>query len=281
MKRVVLLIGGRSPAHASGFVQAYAQLGGRPDVLLLLEPGTRRPALVTAALRPLKALRLGRWKGYAVDLVRRLTGTQRMADLKASWNVPKGESSWALLPPGIDLVAYAQGKGIPVHIRPALTASVIEELCRQGPTVFVLYAGGVIPDALLQVPGAEFVNAHMGAMPRYRGMNVIEWAVLEGAVPKVSVMLMTAAIDGGDVIFEREIPLGGERTLADLRRTGFVHCYRAMAEGVFHYARGLSPAVPQPKGARYYYRMHSVLRQRAQEALNTWTASPVAAQAAS
>ena len=53
-----------------------------------------------------------------------------------------------------------------------------------------MYAGGILTKAVLNHPRAEFINAHMGEMPRYRGMNVIEWAVLEDMPTKVAVMVM-------------------------------------------------------------------------------------------
>ena len=81
-----------------------------------------------------------------------------------------------------------------------LTPENLKPIVKNDSVIFVLYSGGIIKEELLNLPGAEFLNAHMGNVPRYRGMNVIEWAVLEDTKPKVSVMVMNSKIDDGDVI---------------------------------------------------------------------------------
>jgi methionyl-tRNA formyltransferase len=61
------------------------------------------------------------------------------------------------------------------------------------------------------------LNAHMGLLPAYRGMNVAEWAALEGAPVGCTVHLIDTGIDTGPILATREVDTAGCGSIAALR----------------------------------------------------------------
>lgn len=259
MKKVILIIGNRFQPNACGFIQEFEKLGGKIDGILCLLPTRNLKYYLKKPFRILKRLKPSSIKAGIRSFASRINGMQKLEAVKGSWN-NTGENSWDLLETRFDIFEYAQQKDIPLHVAPSLTSEVVRSLTKDGPVIFPTYGGGIISKKILDDPNAEFINAHMGEMPRYRGMNVMEWAVLEDQPTKVAVMTMNEAIDGGDVIWHKEIRLDREKSIADLRKTGYEHCYKAMAEGIFKYLADENLRQKQSKGAKYYYRMHGLLR---------------------
>lgn len=78
-------------------------------------------------------------------------------------------------------------------------------------------AGGILRSPLLGVPRLGTLNAHMGLLPGYRGMNVSEWSLFHHDAVGCSVHLVDAGVDTGDILGVRVVPTGGLRTVGDLR----------------------------------------------------------------
>jgi methionyl-tRNA formyltransferase len=67
------------------------------------------------------------------------------------------------------------------------------------------------------VPRIGTLNAHMGILPRYRGMNVAEWTLFEGGPVGCSVHLVETGIDTGDILCVRRVDVPEVRSIAELR----------------------------------------------------------------
>ena len=91
-------------------------------------------------------------------------------------------------------------------------------LAALAPDLFVVCDyGQILSAALLAVPRLGGINLHGSLLPRHRGAAPIQWAILEGdAVTGVSVIHMTPALDAGNVIAARPLPIGPHDTAADL-----------------------------------------------------------------
>lgn len=260
MKKVVLVIGNRFQPNSCGFIKEFEEKGGKIDGIICVQPKRGLKYYAKIPFRILKKLKPSRIKQYVKSSIAQISGMQQMQALKGSWN-NLGENSWDVLDGKFDIAKYAAEKNIPLHYHPFISSEVISTFTKDGPTLFPMYAGGILSKELLSDKNAEFLNAHMGEMPRYRGMNVIEWAVLEKQPPKVAVMVMNEKIDGGDVIWHKDIPLVKEKTIREIRTTGYTYCYKAMAEGIYEYLHNEQLRTVQPKGARYYYRMHGKIKE--------------------
>ncbi len=90
-------------------------------------------------------------------------------------------------------------------------------------TDLVVYAGGgILKKKFIKVPNIGIVNAHSGQLPFFRGMNVIEWALLYNLKPTVTVHMISKGIDTGDILFQKRIPVKKNNSIMDLRGVAVV-----------------------------------------------------------
>jgi methionyl-tRNA formyltransferase len=57
----------------------------------------------------------------------------------------------------------------------------------------------------------------MGLLPAFRGVNVAEWASLEGAPVGCTVYLIDRGIDTGPILATRDVDVANCRSIAELR----------------------------------------------------------------
>jgi methionyl-tRNA formyltransferase len=261
MKKVFVLIDGQFQKTASGFIDEYEKLNGTIDGIICLRPNKGGLFFYVRKIVRIIFRILARIKNKLIGILINSGELRTIASLKDSW-ASRNENSWDLLDKSIDIFQYANSKSIPLHFVNSLVPETFNNITKSNPSLFILYAGGILSDEVLSIPGGEFLNAHMGDMPKYRGMNVLEWAVLEGSKPKVSVMVMNNKIDDGDIIYKMDIERKSEKTVGELRKTGYESCYKAMANAAYLYSAGKVNSEKQPReGIKYYYRMHDKIRQ--------------------
>jgi methionyl-tRNA formyltransferase len=80
-----------------------------------------------------------------------------------------------------------------------------------------------IPESILNIPAGGFLNFHFGNVPQYKGADPIFWQLKNGeANATLVVHRMTADIDEGPVVMQREIPImKGENYGLFCRRSGY------------------------------------------------------------
>jgi methionyl-tRNA formyltransferase len=70
---------------------------------------------------------------------------------------------------------------------------------------------------LLQTAPLGFVNFHAGKLPRYRGRNVVNWAIINGETEiGLTAHFVDEGIDTGDVIRQHTLPIGWTDTYGDV-----------------------------------------------------------------
>ncbi|MGE5716069.1 MAG: methionyl-tRNA formyltransferase [Acidobacteriota bacterium] len=75
----------------------------------------------------------------------------------------------------------------------------------------------IIRRPLLQAAPLGFVNFHAGKLPRYRGRNVVNWALINGETEiGLTAHFMDEGIDTGDIILQRTLPIGWIDTYGDV-----------------------------------------------------------------
>tara|TARA_B110001452_G_scaffold257164_1_gene251108 strand:+ start:1267 stop:2079 length:813 start_codon:yes stop_codon:yes gene_type:complete len=258
MKKVIVLTADRFQPDVSGFILEYVKLGCKIDGVLILNRQKGIIYHLRGLIKIYRAISLDNFKNNILKSICFFTNKSTLSNLKKTWGVQGGLEELKK----IDIVDYARSIDVPVYFRNQFNAKMLAEVTNGQPTLFPLYAGGILSPDVLSTPNIEFINAHMGKMPRYRGYNVIEWAIYENQPPKVNIMVMNESIDGGDVIYEKSINTSGVSSIKELRKTGYEHCYLSMAEGIDLYSKGKVTRTIQSKGARYYYRMHPVLAKQ-------------------
>jgi methionyl-tRNA formyltransferase len=67
------------------------------------------------------------------------------------------------------------------------------------------------------VPGLGALNVHPSLLPKYRGATPIQSAILNGdSETGVSIILMDAGMDTGDLVLQRTVPIGDGETYGEL-----------------------------------------------------------------
>jgi methionyl-tRNA formyltransferase len=83
--------------------------------------------------------------------------------------------------------------------------------------IVVVGYGRIIPQWMIDLPRLGNLNLHASLLPKYRGAAPIQWAIANGeSVTGVTTMRIDAGLDTGDILMQREIPIGLEDTAETL-----------------------------------------------------------------
>jgi len=85
--------------------------------------------------------------------------------------------------------------------------------------IIVAAYGKILPQNVLSLPGFGCVNVHASLLPKWRGASPIHNALLSGETETgVTLMLMDAGVDTGNIIALKRTPIGNNETRLDLER---------------------------------------------------------------
>jgi len=118
--------------------------------------------------------------------------------------------------PAVKTVAAA--RQLPLRQPAALTDADAANLKTLAPDLLITAAYGLrLPRAVLAAPRLGCVNVHPSLLPRWRGAAPVARAVEAGdAHSGVTLMLMNAGLDRGDVLAARAVDIGAEETAGEL-----------------------------------------------------------------
>lgn len=164
----------------------------------------------------------------------------------------------------LDAASYAEHHAIPLLHLPDLASPAALNRLRAEQIDLMIHAGaGILRQPLLEIPRLGVLNAHMGVLPRYRGMNVAEWAAWEGGAIGATLHWIDPGIDTGRIIRIVEVSRDGLTSVATLRAAVDAAQRAALAELVAEIvATGKAPAdAPQrAEDGRQYFTMHPLIR---------------------
>lgn len=168
--------------------------------------------------------------------------------------------------------------GIPVISCTTLNdAGVVARLKEIQPDLVVFTGGGLIRREVLENAGAGVLNCHSGILPLYRGMDVVEWPILDGRLDQIgmTVHFMDAGVDTGDILRVRKVKIKKEETIRQIREKIEGLMCREMTQTCLDYLRGKVKRVSQKAGdGRQYFVMHPRLISLAEEKLNQENTRP-------
>lgn len=114
--------------------------------------------------------------------------------------------------------AFCEAHGIPYARVEGLDSAPARQALRDiEPDLFVMAGAGIVGPEVLEIPVLGTINAHMGILPYFRGMNVTEWSALLGAPIGASVHFVDKGIDTGRILATAEVDGAGARTIEELR----------------------------------------------------------------
>jgi methionyl-tRNA formyltransferase len=83
--------------------------------------------------------------------------------------------------------------------------------------IIVVAYGRIIPEWMLNLPRWGNLNLHASLLPKYRGAAPIQWAVANGETTTgATTMRLDPGLDTGDILLQRELPIGPEQTAEEL-----------------------------------------------------------------
>jgi methionyl-tRNA formyltransferase len=106
---------------------------------------------------------------------------------------------------------------------------------------------------LLDTPRLGMINCHAGALPYYRGRNILNWALINGESSfGVTVHRVVEGVDAGDILRQDIHPIGPDETYAELRARAYEACAESLHAALreLHEGRAVfrSQAVIHPVG---------------------------------
>jgi methionyl-tRNA formyltransferase len=136
---------------------------------------------------------------------------------------------------------------------------VVKGLKEIKPDLVVFTGGGLIRKEVLANSGTGILNCHMGLLPRYRGMDVVEWPILEGKTESIgmTVHFMDDDVDTGDILRTRKVDFEVGETIKQIRdRFEPIMC-RELVVACREFLKGDLKRKPQKKAdGRQYFKMH-------------------------
>ena len=139
----------------------------------------------------------------------------------------------------------------------------VEQLLSSYDEKIILFTGGgIIRQNILDNSGDGIINCHMGILPRYKGMDLPEWCILENNVDELGITLhfMDRGIDTGDILKKVSIPLGSCKSIRSLRAAFEPVMVSSMVSLVEEYFEGKVERKSQPQGVlRQYFIAHKCL----------------------
>ena len=95
--------------------------------------------------------------------------------------------------------------------------SFIQNLISLEPDLFVVIAFRILPAEILSIPKSGSINLHASLLPRFRGAAPINWAIIKGEeVSGLTTFFLDDKVDTGNVILQKEIPIGINDTFGDV-----------------------------------------------------------------
>src|SRR5579863_9628259 len=79
--------------------------------------------------------------------------------------------------------------------------------------IIVVGYGRIIPAWMIDLPRLGNINLHASLLPKYRGAAPIQWAIARGeTMTGVTTMRIDAGLDTGDILLQKEMPIGTNDT---------------------------------------------------------------------
>lgn len=125
----------------------------------------------------------------------------------------------------------------------------------------IFTGGGIIKKETLSAFEGGIIHCHPGILPQYKGMDVVQWAILEGSFDQVgsTCQLMSQEIDGGEIIDNFVIDPREYCSISEIR-TAVVEKKVALAvDTAIDLITEKRKPIAHPCGGKQYFLMHTIL----------------------
>ena len=131
----------------------------------------------------------------------------------------------------------------------------IAKLEARQPDVVVSFQHQIFKEPILRVPRLACINCHPAALPKYRGVKPIFWAMLDGASEiGVTVHTMEPTIDTGRIVEQRVLPLREGSSLLENYYRAYAVAGDVIADALDRLSelRGVEGLPQIPQTSEYY-----------------------------
>ncbi|HLD28277.1 MAG TPA: formyltransferase family protein [Patescibacteria group bacterium] len=133
----------------------------------------------------------------------------------------------------------------------------------------VVSDGGIFKSEIIVATKLGILNNHLGLLPDFRGMNVLEWSLFYNRQIGVSTHFINRGIDTGDTLCFNSINIEVGDNIASLRAKAQPIYVSAIIECVSKLVSGELIRNPQqPEDGKQYFVMHPRLKQIVENKLN-------------
>ncbi len=156
----------------------------------------------------------------------------------------------------------------------------IEVLRNARPDVVAFTGGGMIRKEMLEIPKIGILNCHLGILPPYRGMDVVEWPLVErdrdNEPPQVGLTIhaMEQGLDTGPILFCQPLEIRPGDTFRSIRTRIEPTTVELMMKAIRQICDGSARFTEQALGkGRQYFVMHPRMKMYAEEKLRRYEAT--------
>ncbi|MCA0199431.1 MAG: methionyl-tRNA formyltransferase [Proteobacteria bacterium] len=133
------------------------------------------------------------------------------------------------------LAAWAAKLGVPfLPIEKVNAPEAIAEIKSFGAQLFVSMSfNQILKRPILDAAPMGFINCHAGALPFYRGRNILNWALINDEKAfGITVHYIDEGIDTGDILVQRLLPIDDEDTYATVLKRAITSCADVLHEAL-------------------------------------------------
>lgn len=143
---------------------------------------------------------------------------------------------------------YAEAIGIPFYLHPDVNSlDFIQSIERHQPDLLVSMSfNQILKKQIITAAPLGFINCHAGALPFYRGRNILNWALINGEEQfGVTVHYVDEGIDTGDIILQRFAPITSNDDYGTLLTKAIDLCAELLPEALVLIAEGKASRIRQ------------------------------------
>jgi methionyl-tRNA formyltransferase len=247
--RIGIVTSSNHNPYGAVIIQRLKEMGHLPVCIISNE--TTKGAKLRKRLKKREYSAIIEDAGYMLGRARPSGGTE--PSQLEQYASSRGYGSW-----NVPLRTIASGEGIPMACFSSFnTNDAIKFVEDNGVDILINAGHGIFRKWMIAAPRLGILNAHMGILPAYRGMNVIEWSAFYGDPIGVTVHFIDRGIDTGDILLSRELTLEEGDDFLNLRERLQVLGIDLLAECITLLEEDrLLGKVQAPEEGRQYFVMH-------------------------
>lgn len=209
------------------------------------------------------ALERLRLKYHSLNRIRKRHGWVEVYHrLRDRWLPERGQPRPIEVPPLVELLA-----GLPTRIRRydrLNGGALIVDLLEENLDVLILAGCGMVSATLAATPRLGCVNGHPAILPGARGVDVLEWCLIEGRPFGITAHLVAPQVDAGPILLRLPIQPDPGESLPEFRQRVVVLQAEVVAEAACRLASGNETRIQHDLGqSRLYYATTHAQRQQA------------------